>query len=122
MTISIDGNHDLIKFQDNSTDGHIYLYYYSGGWSVACAGFLRLGENAAPTVQLPPQRTSTAASVAPSTFGYLCSVDLLDMKPVIGTHFIRGDFRSAEVQQQIEAVGKTRGTQVRPYAFSMPFV
>lgn len=83
-----------------------------GGWSVACAGFLRLGINAAPSAKPPPQRTSSAASVAPSTYGYLCSVDLLDMQPVPGTHFIQGDFRSAAVQSQIEAAGKSRGKQV----------
>lgn len=83
-----------------------------GGWSVACAGFLRLGLKAAASAKPPPSRTSTSASVAPSTFGYLCSVDLLDMEPVMGTHFIQGDFRSAEVQNQIEAVGEGRGRQV----------
>ena len=83
-----------------------------GGWSVACAGFLRLGLHATATVKPPTSRTSTADSVSPRTFGYLCSVDLLDMKPVAGTHFIQGDFRSAEVQNQIKAVGERRGREV----------
>ena len=84
-----------------------------GGWSVACAGFLRLGADAPPSAKPPTFRTSTAASVAPTTYGYLCSVDLLDMKPVPGTHFIQGDFRTSTVQSQIEAVGESRGRQVR---------
>lgn len=82
-----------------------------GGWSVACTEFL----NFQPADFIPPakilhQRTSTAASVAPKKFGFLCSVDLLPMKLIPGdTHFIQGDFRSPEIQSQIEAVGLDRG-------------
>lgn len=82
-----------------------------GGWSVACAGFLRFKPD---DYQLQDhvhhERTSTAASVAPKTFGLLCSVDLLTMKPIPGdTHFIQGDFRSVDVQNKIDSLGRSRG-------------
>lgn len=82
-----------------------------GGWSVACAEFLDFQPaDFVPSVKVAHQRTSTAASVAPKSFGLLCSVDLLPMKPIPGdTHFIQGDFRSQVVQSQIEAIGLDRG-------------
>ena len=82
-----------------------------GGWSVACAGFLRFKPDGyQPQDQNYHQRTSTAASVAPKTFGLLCSVDLLTMKSIPGdTHFIQGDFRSIDVQNKIDSLGRSRG-------------
>ena len=81
-----------------------------GGWSVACARLLRFKPADFTPTSVAHQRTSTAASVAPKTFGFLCSVDLLPMKIVPGdTHFIQGDFRSTSTQEQIEDFGKRRG-------------
>lgn len=105
--IQIQEEYNLIKPDSYVLD----LGSAPGGWSVACAGFLRFKpDDYQSQDQIHYQRTSTAASVAPKTFGLLCSVDLLSMKPIPGdTHFIQGDFRSTDVQNKIEFIGRSRG-------------
>jgi 23S rRNA (uridine2552-2'-O)-methyltransferase len=111
--IQIQEEYNLIKPDSYVID----LGSSPGGWSVACAGFLRfMPDDFQSQDQIHHQRTSTAASVAPKTFGLLCSVDLLTMKPIPGdTHFIQGDFRSIDVQNKIDSLGRSRGhNQVIP--------
>lgn len=92
-----------------------------GGWSVATAGFLRFPKvvkRVVSELDSQPQAAtddksaiiSTGVATAPSTYGLLCSVDLLVMDSVQGdSHFIQGDFRTAEVQDKMRLLGNSRG-------------
>ena len=80
-----------------------------GVWSKAISRLLRYPRS---EYVLPDRGNLQKKEVLPSEkrrFGFLCSIDMIPMIRGIGTHFIKGDFRSIAVQREIELMEDSKG-------------
>lgn len=72
-----------------------------------------LGSTPGAWSQYVRRRLSPAGAAAGTLNGRIIGLDLLPMEPIEGVTFIQGDFREAEVLQQLEAALATPEGQVR---------